>query len=242
MYQVLLHNDDYTTMNFVVELLMGVFHKTFEEATRIMFNVHRSGIGVCGIYTFEIAETKVETVHQLARESGFPLKSSLREGIKVKVMISKELSAVFSHAVKEARKRRHEYVCVEHILYAIIHDSSGIEIIESCGGNVGNIQNELEKFFNEKLERVPDEKEYVLQQTMRFQRVIQRAVNHARSAEKESVYIGDILASMLEEKNSHAAYFMAAEGITRLDVLNVISHGTPVRTLQGRTGRRNSAG
>ena len=140
-------------------------------------------------------------------------------------MISKGLSAILSYAVKEARKRRHEYVCVEHILYAIVHDSGGIEIIESCGGNIENIQNELERFFNEKMERVPEDQEYVLQQTMRFQRVIQRAVNHARSAEKDSVYIGDILASMLEEKNSHAAYFMAAEGITRLDVLNVISHG-----------------
>ncbi len=139
-------------------------------------------------------------------------------------MISKGLSAILSYAVKEARKRRHEYVCVEHILYAIVHDSGGIEIIETCGGSVENIQNELERFFSEKMEEVPPDQEYVLQQTMRFQRVIQRAVNHARSAEKDSVYIGDILASMLEEKNSHAAYFMAAEGITRLDVLNVISH------------------
>ena len=141
-------------------------------------------------------------------------------------MISKGLSAILSTAVKEARKRRHEYVCIEHVLYAIVHDTGGIELIESCGGDVGNIQNELENFFNKKLDRVPDEQEYVLQQTMRFQRVIQRAVNHARSAEKETVYIGDLLASMLEEKKSHASYFMAAEGITRLDVLNVISHGT----------------
>jgi ATP-dependent Clp protease ATP-binding subunit ClpA len=141
-------------------------------------------------------------------------------------MISKGLSAILSTAVKEARKRRHEYVCIEHILYAIVHDTGGIELIESCGGDVGNIQSELENFFDKKLDRVPDEQEYVLQQTMRFQRVIQRAVNHARSAEKETVYIGDLLASMLEEKKSHASYFMAAEGITRLDVLNVISHGT----------------
>ncbi|MBC2714251.1 MAG: ATP-dependent Clp protease ATP-binding subunit ClpA [Desulfobacteraceae bacterium] len=141
-------------------------------------------------------------------------------------MISKGLSAILSTAVKEARKRRHEYVCIEHILYAIVHDSGGIELIESCGGDVENIHNELENFFNKKLDRVPDDQEYVLQQTMRFQRVIQRAVNHARSAEKETVYIGDLLASMLEEKKSHASYFMAAEGITRLDVLNVISHGS----------------
>lgn len=141
-------------------------------------------------------------------------------------MISKGLSVVLSQAVKEARKRRHEYVCVEHMLYAILHDSVGIEIIENCGGNVENLQNEIERFFDEKLERVPENQEYILQQTIRFQRVIQRAVNHARSSEKDSVYVGDILASILEEKKSHAAYFMAAEGITRLDVLNVISHGS----------------
>jgi ATP-dependent Clp protease adaptor protein ClpS len=76
MYQVLLHNDDYTTMNFVVELLMAVFNKSIQEATQIMLNIHRSGIGVCGVYPYEVAETKVETVHQLARERGFPLRSS----------------------------------------------------------------------------------------------------------------------------------------------------------------------
>jgi len=79
MYKVLLHNDDYTTMEFVVELLMSVFHKTFEDATRIMLNVHKAGQGVCGIYTYEVAETKVETTHELAMERGFPLKSSIEK-------------------------------------------------------------------------------------------------------------------------------------------------------------------
>lgn len=79
MYRVLLHNDDYTTMQFVVELLMIVFHKTLEEATRIMLNIHQSGIGVCGVYSYEVAETKVETVHELARERGFPLKCSMEK-------------------------------------------------------------------------------------------------------------------------------------------------------------------
>lgn len=79
MYRVLLHNDDYTTMDFVVELLMNVFQKTFEEATRIMLRVHRAGRGVCGVYTYEVAETKIETVHQLATERGFPLKSSMEK-------------------------------------------------------------------------------------------------------------------------------------------------------------------
>ncbi|MDP2645497.1 MAG: ATP-dependent Clp protease adapter ClpS [Desulfobacterales bacterium] len=79
MYRVLLHNDDYTTMEFVVEILMLVFSKTAEDATRIMFNVHRKGYGICGVYTYEIAETKVETVHSLARENNFPLKCSIEE-------------------------------------------------------------------------------------------------------------------------------------------------------------------
>jgi len=147
-------------------------------------------------------------------------------------MISKELSIVLNKALNEARERRHEYVCVEHMLYAICQDSVGMEIIEACGGNVEHIQEEIENFFEEKLTIVPEDREYVLQQTIRFQRVIQRAINHARSAEKDAVYVGDILASILEEKKSHAAYFMAAQGISRLDVLNVISHGTAYQDLK----------
>jgi ATP-dependent Clp protease adaptor protein ClpS len=77
MYKVLLLNDDYTTMEFVVEVLRYVFHRTIEEATRIMLNVHQNGVGVCGIYSYEIAETKVNTVDALAKENGFPLKCTM---------------------------------------------------------------------------------------------------------------------------------------------------------------------
>ena len=77
LYRVLLHNDDYTTMQFVIEVLMYVFNKSADEATRIMLNVHEKGVGLCGIYPFEIAETKVNTVDNLARENGYPLKCSL---------------------------------------------------------------------------------------------------------------------------------------------------------------------
>jgi len=79
MYRVLLLNDDYTTMEFVVEILMLVFSKSVEEATQIMLNVHRIGVGLCGVYTYEVAETKVDTVHALAKESDFPLKCSMEK-------------------------------------------------------------------------------------------------------------------------------------------------------------------
>lgn len=77
LYRVLMHNDDYTTMEFVVAMLQGIFHKPLEEATRVMLQIHRKGHGVCGLYPFEIAETKIDRVHRQARESGFPLRCSM---------------------------------------------------------------------------------------------------------------------------------------------------------------------
>jgi len=78
-FKVLLINDDYTTMDFVVEVLETVFHKSPAEAFRVMMQVHTQGRGLCGVYTFEVAETKVEAVHELARQNGFPLRASLEE-------------------------------------------------------------------------------------------------------------------------------------------------------------------
>jgi ATP-dependent Clp protease adaptor protein ClpS len=79
MYKVILHNDDYTTMEFVVEILLTVFGKSLEKATQIMLNVHHKGKETCGVYSREIAETKVETVHHLASSKGFPLKSTMEK-------------------------------------------------------------------------------------------------------------------------------------------------------------------
>ena len=79
MYQVLLHNDDYTSMEFVIEILMAVFNRSMEDATRIMLNVHRKGVGICGVYPYEIAETKVGIVEALAKTNDFPLKCSMEK-------------------------------------------------------------------------------------------------------------------------------------------------------------------
>jgi len=79
MYRVILHNDHYTTMDFVVEILMVVFHKPAAEATKIMLDVHKKGAGICGVYTYDIASTKVSVVHTMAKRREYPLKCSLEE-------------------------------------------------------------------------------------------------------------------------------------------------------------------
>ncbi len=78
-YKVFLLNDDYTTMDFVIDVLQEVFHKSYEEAVEIMLTVHKKGKGLCGVYTYEIAETKVDQVHRLARAHEFPLKATMEE-------------------------------------------------------------------------------------------------------------------------------------------------------------------
>lgn len=78
-YRVLLHNDDYTSMEFVVEILISIFYKNPQQAIAIMLNVHNKGRGVCGVYTAEVAETKVALVHDRARKAGYPLRCSMEE-------------------------------------------------------------------------------------------------------------------------------------------------------------------
>ena len=79
MYRVILHNDHYTTMDFVVEVLMDIFQRPAAEAVRVMLDVHKKGAGICGTYTYDIAVTKVSQVHRLAKKNGFPLKCSFEE-------------------------------------------------------------------------------------------------------------------------------------------------------------------
>jgi ATP-dependent Clp protease adaptor protein ClpS len=79
MYRVVLHNDDYSTMDFVIEVLISIFHKPAADATRIMLDVHKKGLGICGVYTYDIAATRVARVHQLAKKRQFPLKCSIEE-------------------------------------------------------------------------------------------------------------------------------------------------------------------
>jgi len=140
-------------------------------------------------------------------------------------MFSQEVQITFSLAVREAQRRKHEYLTTEHVLYAMLFEEKGKEVIQSCGGDLGSLQTMLEDFFAEKLEALPAEKDFVPEQTIGLQRVLQRTVVHMHSSGKKEISVGDILAAILDEQNSHAAYFLQSQGINRLDVLEFISHG-----------------
>jgi ATP-dependent Clp protease ATP-binding subunit ClpA len=140
-------------------------------------------------------------------------------------MINRELELTLTGAIREAKVRRHEYFTLEHILYAILHDVTGRRILHNCGADLGKLKARLERYLNERMEKLPDGIEQDPIQTLAVQRAIQRAIMHVRNAEKKEVDAGDILAAMFFEENSYAVYFLKAEGMTRLDVISYISHG-----------------
>jgi ATP-dependent Clp protease ATP-binding subunit ClpA len=142
-------------------------------------------------------------------------------------MINKELGLAIDAIIHDAKIRRHEYLTAEHLLFALIHDERGIDIITGCGGNILRIKASLEDFFEKNIPRIPEGSDVNPSAAAGFQRVIQRAISHVHAAEKAEVDSGDMLAALLLEEDSHAAFFLEQEGISRFTLLNYISHGDP---------------
>src|SRR5215471_9828385 len=142
-------------------------------------------------------------------------------------LIAKELQASFRLAIAEAKRMRHEYLTLEHLLLALLKDAKTRQVLSSCGANIPRLQKRLEQFLEETVERLPAGVDAEPQQTMGVERVLQRAAIHALSAEQKVIDGGDVLAAMFREDESHALYLLQQEGLTRLDVLNFISHGVP---------------
>ena len=140
-------------------------------------------------------------------------------------MISKELERTLNTALKEAKGRRHEYVCLEHLLYALLEDKDANGAIINCGGDIHRLRKGLEEFFQTHVEALPQGSDQQPQQTLSFHRVLQRAVIHAQSAEKKEINGGNILVAMFREPDCYAVYLLEEQGITRFDVVNYISHG-----------------
>jgi ATP-dependent Clp protease ATP-binding subunit ClpA len=140
-------------------------------------------------------------------------------------MISKELEGTLNTALKEAKTRRHEYVSLEHLLFALLKDKDGKAAILACGGDLEKLGKSLEEFFAERLETLPEGWDQEPQQTLSFHRVLQRAVIHAQSAERREINGGNLLIAMYREPDSYAVYLLEEQGITRFDLVNYVSHG-----------------
>ena len=154
--------------------------------------------------------------------------------------ISRELHIMLQASVREALARRHHYVTVEHLLFAMLHDVRGGEVLHHAGADLPALKNALDRYFREDLDALPGDEPYEAEQTLAFHRVLQHAVSHCEGAEKEEVDAGDILAAIFQEPESHAVTLLRAQGVTRLDVLQYISHG--VSKARGEGGDPGSSG
>jgi len=140
-------------------------------------------------------------------------------------VFSPALEIVLTIAFREAVSRRHAYLTLEHLLYALAHDPDGERILAACGADLPALRRALNTYFDESIERQRRGSEREPEQTMAFRRVLQTAILHVQSAQRDEANAGDILAAILQQPKSHAAQLLAEQRITRLDILNYISHG-----------------
>jgi ATP-dependent Clp protease ATP-binding subunit ClpA len=142
-------------------------------------------------------------------------------------MIAQELEVSLHMAFVEARQQRHEFITVEHLLLALLDNPSAAEVLRSCAANIEDLRKNLNSFIKENTPVVPGNEEIDTQPTLGFQRVIQRAIMHVQSTSngKKEVTGANVLVAIFGEKDSHAVYYLHQQGITRLDVVNYISHG-----------------
>ena len=161
-------------------------------------------------------------------------------------MLSSELEICLNEAFQSARESRHEFMTVEHLLLAIIDTPKVREILRACGADGTRLRKELKEFIDQTTPRLKQDDEREVQPTLGFQRVLQRAVFHVQSSGKKEVSVSNVLVAIFSEKHSHAAYLLGLQDISRLDVVNYISHGlakAPARSAMraARTRRRPRA-
>ena len=148
-------------------------------------------------------------------------------------MSRQEVQSVVDAAIREAILRRHEYITVEHLLYSILQHDTGSAIVDHCGGDIDELLEDLLQFFIKHVPEFPSRsndgetirKALSPVQTLGFRRVIERTLQQMTASGKNDLDVGDLLASILLEQDSHAVYLLKSQGIERIDVLNFISHG-----------------
>ena len=152
-------------------------------------------------------------------------------------MIAQELEVTLHMAFMDARQKRHEFISVEHLLLAMLDNPSATEVLRACGANLDAMREQIATFIEEHTPKVSGEEEVDTQPTLGFQRVIQRAILHVQSSGKKEVTGANVLVAVFGEKDSHAVYFLSQQGVTRLDIVNFISHGI-TKTPQGEPAPR----
>ena len=152
-------------------------------------------------------------------------------------MLDKELEYTLNLAFKEARAKRHEFVTVEHLLIALLENSSALEVLKACGANINRLRNNLVEFIDRTTPVIPAHvHDRDTQPTLGFQRVLQRAVFHVQSSGKTEVTGANVLAAIFSEQESQSVYLIRQENVSRLDVINYISHGTTKPRMSPRGG------
>ena len=154
-------------------------------------------------------------------------------------MFSKDLELSISQAYQTARDQRHEYLTVEHMLLALLENASALGILNACGADVEGLENDLRKVLSDTVPVLEDSESHETQPTIGFQRVLQRALYHVQSAGKDEVLGANVLVAIFSEKDSYATYLLNRYDVTRLDVVNFISHG--ISKLDGEAGAESDA-
>jgi ATP-dependent Clp protease ATP-binding subunit ClpA len=141
-------------------------------------------------------------------------------------MLSKELEQTLNDAFRSARSRRHEFMTVEHLLLALLDNNDAIRVLKACGAEISNLRGDLVEFIDSTTPLIPEgDDERETQPTLGFQRVLQRAVFHVQSSGKSEVGGANVLVAIFSEQESQAVYFLKSQSVSRLDVVNFITHG-----------------
>ncbi|MCG6936045.1 MAG: AAA family ATPase, partial [Proteobacteria bacterium] len=140
-------------------------------------------------------------------------------------MLNKELESALNQAFKRARDLQHEFMTVEHLLLALLDNPTAVEILNACGADLKELRRDLVTFIDETTPLLPPDDERETQPTLGFQRVLQRAVFHVQSSGKREVSGANVLVAIFSEQESQAVYFLKKQNISRLEVVNFISHG-----------------
>jgi ATP-dependent Clp protease ATP-binding subunit ClpA len=223
MLEVLLLNDDYTPMEFVVAVLERVFEQDRETATRTMLRIHSHGLATCGTYSPDIARAKAAQVLEFARAQGHPLGCVIAAASRYSASpppphaesvpgpephFSASLELTLHRALACADVRQHEHATLEHLLLALIDDVDASAVMQAAEVDLGVLKETLANFIDDELKTLVTDADRDPSPTPAFQRVVQRAVLHAQHLGRHAVTGADVLLAMLAEPESPAAWLL----------------------------------